>query len=162
MEQLIDQLWNFVYQYGLEITMLAFVTIFIVGIVKISFKDYFTKINKNVKKAIYETVSVVLAYGLTIIWMYAKVNWLGINGEEFELITSLKSASATLLAVKVMYPVYENFGIRELFKMFGNFVVSLIKKEKEEKKEEIEVKEEEQQQQKIEINENQVNENNKQ
>lgn len=128
MEALVEQLWGFVQQYGAEVALLAFATIFIVGVLKVIFKKGFASMNSNVKKAIYETVSVVFAYGLTTLWMYAKVAWFGMSAVPFDWSLTLKAASATLLAVKVMYPVYENYGIRALVRLLGNFVASWFKK----------------------------------
>lgn len=128
MEALVNQLWGFVQAYGLEIALLAFATIFIVGIFKLVFKKGFEKMNSNGKKAIYETLSLVFAYALTTLWMYARTAWFNISADPFDWMTALKTASVTVIAVKAMYPVYENYGIRALLRLVGNFILSWFKK----------------------------------
>lgn len=128
MEALVNQLWGFVEAYGVEIALLSLATIFLVGVVKLIFKKGFARINTNVKKAIYETLSLVFAYALTILWMYARTAWFNISTIPFDWVVSLKAASVTMLAVKAMYPVYENYGIRALVRLIGKFIASWFKK----------------------------------
>lgn len=132
MEALVEQLWKFVGAYGLEIVLLAFVTIFLVGVVKVIFKKGFAKMNVNARKAIYETLSLVFAFALTTLWMYAKVAWFGLSSQSFDWMIALKSASVTAIAVKAMYPIYEGYGLRALVRLLGNFIVSWFKKGKKE------------------------------
>lgn len=128
MEALVNQLWGFVEAYGVEIALLSFATIFLVGVVKLIFKKGFASINVNAKKAIYETLSLVFAYVLTTLWMYARTAWFGISTDPFDWMIALKTASVTMLAVKAMYPVYENYGVRALVRLIGNFIASWFKK----------------------------------
>ena len=131
MDTFIQQLWTFVQQYGIEITGLAFTTIFMVGVIKLVFKKPLAKVDKNGRKAIYEVTSMILMYGLTALWIYARVAWFHISDAAFDMNLVIKTAGTAYVVVKVMYPLYENLGLRQLLRILGNFVLSWSKKKEE-------------------------------
>lgn len=132
MDAFIQQLWTFVQQYGIEIAGLAFATIFMVGVIKLMFKKPLEKVDKNGRKAMYEVISMILVYGLTALWIYARVAWFHISDVAFDMDLVIKTAGTAYVVVKVMYPLYENLGLRQLLRILGNFVLSWFKKKENE------------------------------
>ena len=119
MDELVGQLYMFISQYGLEIFTLAFATIFLVGVVKLIFKKKFETMNPQGKKALYEALSLTFTLLLTSGWLAIKVYALHWQAAPLTLETALKVASTVGIAVRVMYPVYENFGVRKLLQLIG-------------------------------------------
>lgn len=119
MDELVEQLYMFISQYGLEIFALAFATIFLVGVVKLIFKKKFETINAQGKKVLYEILSLTFTLLLTSVWLAIKIYALHWQVAPLTIEATLKVASTVGIAVRVMYPVYENFGIRKLLQLIG-------------------------------------------
>lgn len=119
MDELVEQLYMFISQYGLEIFALAFATIFLVGVVKLIFKKKFEAINAQGKKVLYEILSLTFTLLLTSVWLAIKIYVLHWQVAPLTIEATLKVASTVGIAVRVMYPVYENFGIRKLLQLIG-------------------------------------------
>lgn len=95
-----------VLEYGIEIVILALVSIAVVGALKSLLRKQLEKIEKSNRKPIYEIASMVVVVLLT-------VGWILINGGgSIELY--MAKILAAYGAMKVMYPLYENFKIRDL------------------------------------------------
>lgn len=131
MDILVEQLWQYIQEYGMEVSLLAVASIFMLGVIKVIFKKPFGKMDATGKKAIYETLSMAITYGIVALWIYTRVTWFGLSTIAFTWDLSLKTAGAVYLLVKVMYPLYENYGLRTLLRVIGSWVLSWFKKKVE-------------------------------
>ena len=126
---------NFVVKYGAEVALIAFASIFFVGLFKVLLNKPLSKIEKSNRKPLYETLSIVFAYGFTALWIWAKVALFNMPGDPFTWALLAEKGSLSYIAVKVMYPLYENYKLRDLVQLIGKGIVSIFKKKKEEPKE---------------------------
>ena len=109
-----------VLEYGIEIVVLALMSIALVGALKALFKDQLEKIEKANRKPVYEVTSIVIVAILTSVWVLVG----GGGGVEVFVGKILASYGA----MKVIYPLYENFKVRDLLQL----IVKLIREHKEE------------------------------
>ena len=126
MEEFIENLHEFITTYGIEIVIMAVVTIMLVGTMKLAFKKKLEQVNPTGRKALYEILSVTFTLLTTTIWLTIKtyaLHW----AATMDLESTLKIAATVNIAVKVMYPIYENYGLRKLLQV----VLSAISKKKE-------------------------------
>lgn len=107
-----------VLEYGIEIVVLALVSIAVVGALKSLFRKQLEKIEKSNRKPIYEIASMIVVALLTVVWILVS------GGGTVELYMSKILASYG--AMKVMYPLYENFKIRDLVQL----IFKLLKEHK--------------------------------
>lgn len=131
MEEFIEKLYGFIASYGVEIVLMAAVAIMLVGIMKLAFKKKLEQVNPTGRKALYEILSVTFTLLTTTIWLTIKtyaLHWTA----TMDLESTLKIAATVNIVVKVMYPIYENYGLRKLLQI----VLSAISKKKEVKAEE--------------------------
>lgn len=118
-----EQILEFISQYGLPVFVIASCSILLIGILKLC--KVFNKIsNKNVKKLIYYILNVVLSFGGVAIY-YAAFK-IGFNSY---LMVCLTQVSATT----TLYAIYENFGVRKLVQIGLTWVASWFKKNPEAK-----------------------------
>ena len=118
-----EQILEFISQYGLPVFVIASCSILLIGILKLC--KVFNKIsNKNIKKLIYYILNVVLSFGGVAIY-YAAFK-IGFNSY---LIFCLTQISATT----TLYAIYENFGVRKLVQIGLAWVTSWSKKNPESK-----------------------------
>lgn len=118
-----EQILEFISQYGLPVFVIASCSILLIGILKLC--KVFNKIsNKNVKKLIFYILNVVLSFGGAAIYYAAfKV------GFDSYLMFCLTQVSATT----TLYAIYENFGVRKLVQIGLAWVASWSKKNPESK-----------------------------
>lgn len=109
------ELGTLVLEYGVESVLIALITILLVGVVKIAFKNQLDKVAKENRKVIYEVASIVIVVLLTVGWVAIS------GGGAFELY--MTKILASYGGMKVMYPLYENFKIRDLLQL----IVKIIK-----------------------------------
>lgn len=107
-----------VLEYGIEIVVLALVAIAVVGALKSLFHEQLEKIEKANRKPIYEITSMIVVVVLAVGWILIS------GGGTVELYMSKILASYG--AMKVMYPLYENFKIRDLVQL----IFELLKEHK--------------------------------
>lgn len=118
-----EQILEFISQYGLPVFIIASCSILLIGILKLC--KVFNKIsNKHIKKLIYYILNVVLSFGGAAIY-YAAFK-IGFNSY---LIFCLTQVSATT----TLYAIYENFGVRKLVQIGLAWVTSWSKKNPESK-----------------------------
>ena len=118
-----EQILEFISQYGLPVFVIASCSILLIGILKLC--KVFNKIsNKNIKKLIYYISNVVLSFGGVAIY-YAAFK-IGFNSYLMFCLTQV-SATTTL------YAIYENFGVRKLVQIGLAWVTSWSKKNPESK-----------------------------
>lgn len=121
-------------QYGLEIALIAMISIFLVGCFKVVFRKLLDKLDKKKRKPIYETLSIIYTYVLAAGWLAIKVK----IGWTPELIWQdfLKLGSISYAVAKIMYPLYENYLLRDLVRAVLASIFNIFtKKPKEEVKE---------------------------
>ena len=113
-----EQILEFISQYGLPVFVIASCSILLIGILKLC--KAFNKIsNKNIKKLIYYILNVVLSFvGVAIYYASFKI------GFESYLMVCLTQISATT----TLYAIYENFGVRKLVQIGLTWVASWFKK----------------------------------
>ena len=118
-----EQILEFISQYGLSVFVIASCSILLIGILKLC--KVFNKIsNKHIKKLLYYTLNVVLSFGGVAIY-YAAFK-IGFNSYLMFCLTQI-SATTTL------YAIYENFGVRKLVQIGLAWVTSWSKKNPESK-----------------------------
>lgn len=109
------ELTGLVIRYGIEITVIGILAIMCVGAVKMIFKKQLANIGKPNSKVIYETASIVFAFILTCLWLLIT--------KEFDWKGLLEKGALVYVAVNVMYPLYENYRLRDLFKLLVGLVI---------------------------------------
>lgn len=109
-----------VLEYGIEIVVLALVAIAAVGALKSLLHKQLEKIEKPNRKPIYEIASMVVVALLTAGWVFTH------GGGTIELY--MAKILASYGAMKVIYPLYENFKVRDLVQL----IFKLLKERKEE------------------------------
>lgn len=119
-----EMLIKFIEQYGLEVALIAFATIFLVGVFKLILNKPLEKIKKADRKPIYETFSIVFAFGLTAAWLAVRVSWFHMPLDPFSWKLVAEAGIGVYAAVKVMYPLYENYKLRDLLQIIGRWVLS--------------------------------------
>lgn len=103
-----------VLEYGIEIVVIALVAIMIVGLFKSLLHKQLEKIEKTNRKPIYEITSMVVVLLLAVVWILIS------GGGTIELY--IAKILASYGAMKVMYPLYENFKIRDLVQLIGKLL----------------------------------------
>ncbi len=118
---------GFVVEYGLELTILAFIIIMLIGVLKIAGKKLLDKVTKENRKPIYEATTIVLVILLVVLWIVMESSIYGgaMLWKEF-----LARALALYSLVKVMYPIYENFKLRDLVQLLGKMIISKAEEKK--------------------------------
>lgn len=111
-----------VLEYGFIVVLAAFLTITLVGLIKVAFKKQLERIEKSNRKVVYEVVSMVI---VTVVAVILTSTPLGSEPKDY-----IATIIASYGAMKVMYPLYENFKIRDLVQLLGKLI-----KEKTETKE---------------------------
>lgn len=119
-----EALIKFIEQYGVEVSLIAFAAIFLVGVFKIILKRPLEKIEKANRKPIYEALSIVFAFGLTAAWLAVRVAWFNMPVDPFSWKLVGEAGVGVYAAVKVMYPLYENFRLRDLLQIIGRWMLS--------------------------------------
>ena len=127
--------------YGLWIVLIALVSIFLVGCIKVLFAKGFAKLGSRAKP-IYETLSITISLGLAALWIFVKGAWFGLPADPFTVELFIKEATLVYAAVKIIYPLYENYKLRDLVRLIGRLIKAMfVKKKKDAEKPEEETKE---------------------
>lgn len=108
-----------VLEYGIEIVLLALISIAVVGVLKSLLHKQLEKIEKANRKPIYEITSMIVVALLTVVWILIS------GGGNIELY--LSKILASYGAMKVVYPLYENFKVRDLVQL----IFKLLKEHRE-------------------------------
>lgn len=99
---------------GVATTVIALLTIFLVGCIK-HFPFIKNMKNTDARKAIYQILNLAISAGLALAYQHFVVKgaW---NMEMLQFI------SFTMAEVNVIYPLYENLGARALIKKLGSLL----------------------------------------
>nr|DAH56662.1 MAG TPA: hypothetical protein [Caudoviricetes sp.] len=111
-------------RYGAEVSLIAVSAIFLVGCFKLIFKKQFENVEKSSRKTVYETLSIIIAFGLTALWLVIEAKYLGGAGFTWPMFG--KVGASAYGATKVAYSLYENFKLRDLLHVIGKSVVSIF------------------------------------
>ena len=106
---------EFIQMYGWAVALLAMLVIFLIGLLKVAFKTKIEKVEKEKLKPVYEIASAVLVFIVVAIWLLFKFYLM--KTDEPDWSKYLELVAGTYAAVKVMYPIYENYKIRDLVKL---------------------------------------------
>lgn len=121
---------GFLVEYGFTLTVLALAIILLIGLFKIVAKKLLDKIEKENRKPIYELLTMILVILLTVLWIAIEPQ---ISGGAMVWGEFLPRVLALYSVVKVMYPIYENFKLRDLVHLLGDTIRNKIE-EKNQKK----------------------------
>ena len=117
MTELESGLYTIVTKYGVSALVIACITIFLIGILK--YFDVFRKVPKDNRKPIYYVLNYVFVFAITA--AYYGIFKLSFNDY-------VAYALVVASAVNLLYPIYENLKLRDLFKIIGNFIVRVVAK----------------------------------
>lgn len=117
MTELETALYNLVTKYGVSVLVIACLTILFIGILK--YFNVFSKVEKDNRKPIYFVLNYAFVFAASAIY-YAI----------FKLSFADYVAYAFVVGsvVNLLYPLYENLKIRDLFTIIGNFIVKTVAK----------------------------------
>lgn len=103
--------------------VIAILVIIIVGIFKLL--PGWEKVNKTGRKAIYETLALIFSVGISLAYelLFLKEGWSELT---------LQFVITAVAELHVAYPIYENYGIRDLIRKIGT-LLHLSKTNKEER-----------------------------
>ena len=116
MEQIFENLKD----AGLATTVISLITIFLIGCVKLI--PAVKNMNKNLRKALCQALNIVFGGILSVLYTLFIVK----GGWDMDM---LRFAIIVVIEINVLYPLYENLGLRELWKK----ILSLIFKKKDTK-----------------------------
>lgn len=114
MEQIFENLKD----VSLATTVISLVVIFLVGCFKLI--PGIKNLNENVRKAIYQVLNIVLGGVLSVLYTL----FISKGGWDMNM---LRFAIIVVIEINALYPLYENLGLRELWKK----IISLVTKKKE-------------------------------
>lgn len=116
MEQIFENLKD----VGLATTVISLITIFLIGCVKLI--PAVKNMNTNLRKALYQALNIVFGGILSVLYTLFIVK----GGWDMDM---LRFAIIVVIEINALYPLYENLGLRELWKK----ILSLIFKKKDTK-----------------------------
>ena len=116
MEQIFENLKD----VGLATTVISLITIFLIGCVKLI--PAVKNMNTNLRKALYQALNIVFGGILSVLYTLFIVK----GGWDMDM---LRFAVIVVIEINALYPLYENLGLRELWKK----ILSLIFKKKDKK-----------------------------
>ena len=116
MEQIFENLKD----VGLATTVISLITIFLIGCVKLI--PAVKNMNTNLRKALYQALNIVFGGILSVLYTLFIVK----GGWDMNM---LRFAIIVVIEINALYPLYENLGLRELWKK----ILSLIFKKKDKK-----------------------------
>ena len=116
MEQIFENLKD----VGLATTVISLITIFLIGCVKLI--PAVKNMNTNLRKALYQALNIVFGGILSVLYTLFIVK----GGWDMDM---LRFAIIVVIEINSLYPLYENLGLRELWKK----ILSLIFKKKDKK-----------------------------
>lgn len=115
-----EQILQFIQNYGLPVFVIASGIIVLLGILKLC--KVFNKIqNANVKKFLYYVIDIALAFGGVAIYF-------AIFKESFADYVTVSLTQIT--ATTTLYAIYENLGARKLVQLFWNWFSGVVEKDK--------------------------------
>lgn len=117
MTELESGLYTIVTKYGISALIIACITIFLIGILK--YFNVFGKVPKDNRKPIYYVLNYVFVFAITA----AYYGIFKLNFNDY-----VAYAFVVASAVNLLYPIYENLKLRDLFQIIGNFIVKVVAK----------------------------------
>lgn len=118
---MLTELFTNLRDVGIAVLVIALISIFLVGCFKLipRLKNMNSKVGR---KAIYFGLSLVISGGLSIVyWIFIQK-----GGWDMDLLSFVVYTIAT---VNIIYPIYENTGLRDLLKKIGSLLIPSKKEE---------------------------------
>lgn len=118
---MLTELFTNLRDVGIAVLVIALISIFLVGCFKLipGLKNMNSKVGR---KAIYFSLSLVISGGLAVIyWIFIQE-----GGWDMDLLSFVVSTIAT---VNIIYPIYENTGLRDLLKKIVSLLIPSKKTE---------------------------------
>lgn len=109
----------FMKEYGIQAAVIALISIVIVGIVKMVFKKKLEALGAEKCKAVYQLTVTLLVYAVTAIWIR-------LGGSSIDPVEWLREGTFAYAASQVMYPVYENYHLRDFVEMGMEFLKKMF------------------------------------
>ena len=114
-------------KYGLKAVIIAVAAILMIGLVKVVLKKQLQGLGKEKCKALYEALSIAIV-ALSIVLYHVVAELFGYMEVTFDWKVMAGEAMASWAVVKILYPLYENFGIRKLLQTIGAAILTSKKK----------------------------------
>ena len=105
----------FMKEYGIQAAVIALISIVIVGIIKLVFKKKLEALGAAKCKTVYQLTVTFLVYALTALWIR-------LGGHQVDPVEWLREGTLAYAASQVMYPVYENYHLRDFVEMGLEFL----------------------------------------
>ena len=105
----------FMAEYGIQAAVIALISIIVVGIVKLVFKKKLEALGAAKCKTVYQLTVTVVVYAATALWIR-------LSGYPIDPVEWLKEGTVAYAASQVMYPVYENYHLRDFVEMGVEFL----------------------------------------
>ena len=105
----------FMAEYGIQAAVIALISIVVVGIVKLVFKKKLEALGAEKCKVVYQLTVTFVAYAATAIWIC-------LGGHQIDPVEWLREGTLAYAASQVMYPVYENYHLRDFVEMGLEFL----------------------------------------
>ena len=115
-----EQIVNYVNEYGLPVFVIATCIIVLLGILKLC--KVFSKIqNANIKKFVYYVINIVLSFGGVAIY-FATFH--------VDFVNYIAVVFTQIGATTTLYAIYENLGARKLVQLFWQWFGDAVEKDK--------------------------------
>ena len=118
-----EQIIQYVTQYGLPVFIIASCIIALIGILKLC--KVFAKIQtRGVEKLVYYILDIILSFaGAAIYYAIFTLDWT----------TYVAFCGTQICATTTLYAIYENFGVRKLFEIFRTWLAKVFAQNKNNK-----------------------------
>lgn len=111
-----SQFEDLILKHSWQVILLGFTVILIIGVLK--YFKCFSKIkSSDIRKFIYVSLNIALSFGVGALYCL-HIGFSNYIALVIELVP----------VVLIEYALYENFGIRKLFQLIGNFIVKVVAK----------------------------------
>lgn len=112
-----EQIFANLMDIGVATTVISLIAIFLVGCIKLI--PAVKNLGEQVRKALYQGLNIVIAAALSIVYtlVIAKGGW---------NMDMLRFAIIVVAEVNMLYPLYENLGLRQLVRKIGGVIYNLL------------------------------------
>lgn len=110
-----EQIFTNLCDIGIATSVISLISIFLVGCIKII--PFIKNIKTGIRKAVYQGLSIVFSSAISIVYYI----FIGNGQWNMDL---LRFILIVIAEVNVLYPLYENLGLRALIRKIGSLVAS--------------------------------------
>lgn len=112
-----EQIFANLMDIGVATTVISLIAIFLVGCIKMI--PAVKNLGTEVRKALYQGLNIVIAAALSVFYMLVIVK----GGWNMDM---LRFAVIVVAEVNMLYPLYENLGLRQLVRKIGETLYNLL------------------------------------